>query len=149
MGLLLGPLYKVTASGVLIVNTGYASSWSDAGGGVRSGVDFHQDGYVEDVGPGLTDRTKVIPGEYWSLEPDTNIGTLFELRCASINSGVWTNQAASVGSWVTLDVGREWNVVSVMAHPSVEDCNGDFEFGDDGAESADQFGIFSGFADGT
>jgi len=123
-------------AGILVLTTG-GSNFTDAGVGVWSGWEFTTDGGLDEIGPGVLDRTAKVSGEYYSLEPETGAGDFFEVRCASLNSGVWNTQAATVGTWVALTSNRAWfeNVVA-MAAPSSADCSGNFELGRAGRSTA-------------
>ena len=127
-----------------------SGGWTNLGANrVVSGLDFDKDGFIEEIGPGALTRTAILSGEWWTEEPETDVGAGYEMRCASMNGGsTWSVQAAAVGTWITLDAGRVWHCqVTAMASPATKSAQGNFEFGVDGAESADETGIFSGYAE--
>jgi len=84
-------------------------------GAVHSGVYFNSDGTMDEVGPGLTDLTFLgldqvgndHTGEWYD---DSPTGSQWEIRCASMVSGTWSGQAASVGIWIDLSGNRLWRV---------------------------------------
>lgn len=47
-----------------------------------------------------------VPGSWWSLEPVSSVGDLFEIRLAALESdpGIVLNGGASVGTWVPMPV---------------------------------------------
>lgn len=117
--------------------TGGTINHTDLGLTVQSGITFHPNGYLYDLGPGIGDRTLFIAGEWWSNLPETNIGASYDVRCASLTSGTWSAQAAAVGTWVQINTELIWrNTVAAMAAPSVKSTTAVFEISLTGAASA-------------
>ena len=135
-------------SGGMVVINGGASSYYDPGNLVHSGVAFNVDGECYDVGPGVLIRTIFTSGEWWSDEPDTGIGSSYDVRCASIVGGTtWSFQAATVGTWIQMSSERVWRcTVTAMASPSTRSCTGSFEIRNTGSGTALDTANYSGSA---
>lgn len=124
----LNALFAALGSLGSVIITGYASSHTDPPGTTRSGIAFQLDGSIDDIGPGLSDRTQVQLGEWWSGEPSAGIGNNYDIRCASLVSGTWTFQAESVGTYIQISQERRWRVdVLAMDNPDNKQCTGLFE----------------------
>lgn len=113
----------------------------------HSGPAFNPDGSIDEIGPDTTDRVQVDATEWWSDEPEASIGDDYDVRCASINSGVWDFQAASVGTWIQISIARDWRVtVLTMDAPDQQVCNANFEISLTGGASAIDSAIYEGDA---
>jgi len=123
-----GMKFKKGPEGILVLSAA-SSSHTNLGGVAAAGWDFNSNGTLQDIGTALTGRTDVA-GEYYSLEPETDVGAYYEVRCASMTVGTWNTQAATVGTWINLSAGRLWfeNVIA-MAAPSSASAGGSFEIG--------------------
>ncbi len=86
----------------------------DDPGTATNGVLFLNDGTWEERFTGSTFRvhTSSVPDEWYVGDTTASIGDFFEVRCASISVGSWSNAAEATGTWVAIDVTREWNVSS-------------------------------------
>jgi hypothetical protein len=111
---------------------------------VVAGMSFALDGGLNGISEGA------VSGEWWSDEPETNIGNGYEVRCESMNGGsTWSSQPDSVGNWVTISVTRTWNCRVTAMATGIKSAQGNFEIGVDGVESAVETAIFSAYADNT
>lgn len=127
MGLLLGHIVFAEVDGFVVI-TGYDSFQENLGGLTDAGIAFQDNGQIDDVGPGNLNRTQVQFAEWWSKEPEVSIGTLYDIRCASLVTGTWTSQAASVGTYIQISAERRWSVrVTAMNAPDNKQCRGFFE----------------------
>jgi hypothetical protein len=123
----------VGPAGILVLSA--ASSSQSSAGATWSGWEFNTTGSLDEIGPGIGDRTGVS-GEYYSLEPETDVGNFYEVRCASMTAGTWNTQAASVGTWVDLTAARIWfENVAAMGGSSAS-AGGSFEVGLVGTSTA-------------
>jgi len=124
-------------SGTSPALSGGFSEHNNTGGVCFAGVTFNVDGECYDMGPALADRTIFVAGEWWPDEPDTGIGSSYDIRQASLFTGTWTQQAATVGTWVQISVERIWRCnVTAMSAPNVSSASGSFEVRDTGSGSA-------------
>lgn len=105
------------------------SSHTDLGNLVHAGIVFQPDGKVMDLGAGILIYNQFVAGEWYPLEPITDIGTFYDVRCESIFSGTaWDFQPATVGTWIQMSEDRIWrNTVATMAAPSISTTTGYFE----------------------
>lgn len=76
------------------------------------GVRFNNDGSIDQRinVVGTPTYSQINVGEWTIAEPLAGIGNNYEIRQASLTSGTWTNEAAAVGVWVPITVGRGWNL---------------------------------------
>lgn len=123
--MLLGGHY---AGGLQVTTITFTSQGDPAG---TSGVRFNTDGSLDERAQGVY-VTTVHPREWWSTEPQSGIGSSYEIRCASLSSGTWTSEAASVGTWTALSSAREWRNTSATTKQTV----GTFEIGRVGTSTA-------------
>jgi len=84
------------------------------------GARFNRDGSI-DLVEGLIPTqvyTQIHAGEWWTNETDADIGDQYQVRCQSVTTGspdtVWSQQAAAVGTYVTLSSAREWHVHAIV-----------------------------------
>jgi len=105
------------------------SSHVDIGVLVHAGITFHPDGQVYDLGTGIMERALFVGGEWYPLEPVTNIGAFYDVRWESLFSGVaFDFQAASVGTWIDISAERIWrNTRASMSSPGTTTTSGYFE----------------------
>lgn len=103
-------------------------SSSNPGQRCRSGVRYNNNGSIDELGPTLADENKIHNNEWWSKEPQANIGASYQVRCQSLTSGSWSTQAAAVGTWVDISTEPVW-VVSVvgMASPDAKEVEAVFQ----------------------
>lgn len=82
-------------------------------GQCNSGVDFNNDGTMDDIGPAISDRT-LLGLDFNSIDhtgewhDDSPTGSEWEISCLSMVAGTWDTAAASLGVYVALNVGRIW-----------------------------------------
>jgi hypothetical protein len=137
-----GPLHPVGfwaagGGGTVPVISGGSSSHFVSGGAVNAGVTFNVDGECYDLGSALGGRTIFTSGEWWPDEPDTGIGSSYDIRQASLTTGAWNVQAATVTTWVQISVERIWRCnVTAMSAPNVSSASGVFEVRGTGSGSA-------------
>ncbi len=80
--------------------------------------------------------------EWWSDEPETNIGNSYEARHLSAGKiGTFTTSAAVANTWITMTTTRTWGVTRTSS--GNKSCTATFELGDDGAESADDSAVLT------
>ena len=126
---------------------GGSSSHFESGVLVHSGVAWGVDGDALDLGPGIGDTTIFTSGEWWSDEPDTGIGSSYDVRQASLTSGSWSFQAATVTTWIAMSSERVWRcTVAAMASPALNQAQGVFEVRLTGSGSALDSATYSGSA---
>ena len=103
--------------------------FTDVGVLVHAGIAFHPDGQVQGVGPALLDRTLFVSGEWYQLEPVTNVGACYDVRWESNFNGTdWDFQAASKTTWIQISSERVWrNTRASMASPGTTTTSGYFE----------------------
>jgi len=95
----------------------------------RSGVRFNDNGQLqEDAGT----FNLILPGEWHGDEPSSGRGSIYDVRCASLTSGTWTNEGAAVGTWITMAGSPEWNVIT----GTTKQCVAVFEIGLAGVDTA-------------
>ena len=146
------PLHPVgfwtpAAAGGMVVMNGGASDHFDSGVLVHSGVSFAVDGEAFDLGPGIGTLNIFTSGEWWSDEPDTGIGSSYDVRQASLTSGSWSLQAATVTTWIAMSTNRVWRcTVTAMASPALNQAQGVFEIRTTGSGSALDSATYSGSA---
>jgi hypothetical protein len=136
-------LFVPTGGTVPVINGGFSSHFV-SGGACFAGVTFNVDGECYDLGSALAGRTIFTSGEWWPDEPDTGIGSSYDVRQASLTSGAWNAQAASVTTWVQISVERIWRCnVLAMSSPDVSAAAGVFEIRDTGSGSAHDSATYS------
>lgn len=92
-----------------------------------AGFSFQNDGGLDRI------EDANISGEWWSNEPQANIGDNYEVRALSAGkSGTWTVSAAADNIWVTINALRTWYIQS----SGFKNTSATFEVGLDGVESA-------------
>ena len=101
-----GPVFVTSP---LVVTKTSANSTTECHAGFR----FQAVGFIDEIGPGSSDQTTVNAGEWHEDEPLAT-GNDFDIRCASVSVGVWDFPAAAVGTWVRLNLGRNWTVVRTV-----------------------------------
>ena len=108
------------------------------GGTIRAGIRFNDNGSIDEHGPGATDYTAIDPGEWWSNEPETGIGSSYEVRFLSTGkTGTWTTSAAADDTWVAISSAPQWHVlVAAKSSPDTKACSGTFEIRLAGSGSA-------------
>ena len=150
--MLVGGFYLLSGQiiGGVVMNGG-TSLYIDPGVVLFAGHEFTTDGIINGIGPGLGDRTQYFDGEWWSKEPEANIGSSYDVRCASIDAGsAWDTQAAAVGTWIQMSADRIWtNGVNLMNYPPGEvSSNGcTFEISETGNATAIDSGSYVATAD--
>lgn len=128
------PVYGAAApSGFVVVNTHSFSATTN--GPCTSGVRFDQNGEMYEI-DSVTGNVQQN-GEWWSDEPETDIGDDYEVRALSAGkTGTWSNAAAADDVWITMNVAqRLWDVDAPTDTNKL--CTATFEVGPDGVESAD------------
>ena len=119
---------NAAGGGAMVVLDGHSSNHFDFAVLCVAGFTFNLDGSIDDQGPGNLDLSQVDPGTWWSDEPDAIIGNSYDVRCASLVSGTWSVQAATVGTWIQMSANRNWRSrVIGMSSPDIRSCNGIFE----------------------
>ena len=139
-----GGIMTTGAASGMVVMTGFASNHTDIGSVCWGGVRFNNDGSQSDRGPGAVTYTQADPGEWWSAEPEADIGSSYDVRALSGGSGTWSVSAAADNTWIQMDVDRLW-AVSVIAKnsPDVNSASRTFEVRDTGSGSALDSGFYS------
>ena len=133
-------MFGVPTGGQVVLN---AHTVADTGFGAnaRAAISFRSDGLLRgerDNAPGNVDYN----GEWWSLEPETGIGSSYEGRHLSTGkTGTYSNEAAAADTWITFNLIREWDVVQTTT--GTKFCTATFEVGADGAESADDSAVIT------
>ena len=97
-----------------------------------SGVRWSSNGTTVEIDSetGNVDQT----AQWWSKEPETAIGALFEVR-ATGTSGTWTVAAEVDNTWIQLNANRDWSVTETGAS-SQKQASATFEIGPNGASTA-------------
>jgi len=100
------------------------------GSTIYSGVYFRSDGSIDDIGGGAATYNQKYTGSWHADEPGAT-GADYDIRCASLTSGTFTNSAASVGTWVSLGTDRRWrNSISSKFSPDTKSTTAEFEIRD-------------------
>lgn len=114
MGLLIGGHINVVVGGPFVIVTDFSTFESLAGTPVAvSGARYNSDGSIDEIeGRDFSETyTQIHTGEWWSDEPDSGIGSDYDIRCQSIDAnGPWDTQPASVGTYVGLNTNPIWRV---------------------------------------
>lgn len=111
---------QVVMSGTkLIVDQRFTAGTADAR------ISFENDGELKGVKLNGTDLD--YTGEWWSLEPESGIGSSYAARYLSGGSGVWDTSAAAVNNWITISTTRQWGVTRTAT--GSESANATFEVG--------------------
>lgn len=83
-------------------------------GFVNQEIAFELDGTFGEAGyagPTKCSGTLTLyPNSWWRGSPLANIGSNFEVRCASISVGAWDAEPAAVGTWIAISAKRCWNI---------------------------------------
>jgi len=65
-----------------------------------SGIEFVDDGSINQQSPTSAVYDQTHAGEWWTAEPEASVGADYEVRCQSIDSGsAFLNSGAAVGVW--------------------------------------------------
>lgn len=116
---------------------------SDSGNLCHAGVIFQPDGGLDKMQVSLTAQV-LNAGQYLSDEPQSAAGNALQVRCSAVNSGAWTAQAASVGTWVDISEERIWRVtVTSMAAPDIESCGATFQLRKGSSGDVHQFTVYA------
>ena len=111
---------------------------SHSGRQIVCGVFFQIDGGSDLVDLDQIARARVA-GEYHTDEPDSNIGPNYDIRQASLTSGIWDFESLTVGTWGNLSAGKGWWVVRTwgkgMENEGSDNAVGVFEIRDAATES--------------
>ena len=92
-----------------------------------AGFSFQNDGGLDRI-----EESNII-GEWWSNQPQANIGNSYEVRALSAGkTGTWSAAAASDNIWTTITGIKTWSITS----SGFKDTSATFEVGLDGVESA-------------
>lgn len=119
---------QVVMSGTkLIVDQRFTAGTADAR------ISFENDGELKGVKLNGTDLD--YTGEWWSLEPESGIGSSYAARYLSGGSGVWDTSAAGANSWITISGIRQWGVT--RTNTGSESANATFECGPQPSGPAD------------
>ena len=120
MGLLLGGHIRGGAAAGVVKITTWNLSDTNLGGISTCGVTFNADGSITRIG----DTGSISSDEWWTQNPEANVGLDYEVGFTAIRSGdTWSTAAATVNNFVRLDVARTWNVrVITKAAPSLKDA---------------------------
>lgn len=81
-----------------------------SGGGGHQTIKFFPDGSLGEAEAACSGSFTLYTAEWWRGYPVLNIGALFEVRVASVSSGVFDIEAASVGTWIDISAERCWGV---------------------------------------
>jgi len=140
-------MHVLSAIGGFVSLDGEIMAASNPGGVANSGPIFNTDGSIDEVGPALTDLVQRDPGTWWSDEPETAIGSSYDVRCQSLNVGTWSFQAATVGTYIQMSVDRRWTTrVIAMEAPAQKLCNANFQISLTGLATALATAIYQGDA---
>ena len=143
-----GGIMTTGAASGMVVMTGFGSNHVDVGTICWGGIRFNNDGSEDDRGPGALDYVQADAGEWWSEEPEADIGSSYDVRALSGGSGTWSTAAAVDDTWIQMSSDRIW-AVSVIAKnsPDVNSASRTFEIRDTGSGSALDSGAYSGSAE--
>lgn len=148
---MLWAIFADGAAGGSVVITGEAIQFGApfAGGAIRAGIRWNNDGNIDEQGPGAVNFTQIDAGEWWSNEPDTGIGASYDVRFLSTGKvGTWTISGAADDAWTIISGAPTWNVlVTAKASPSTKTCSGTFEIRTTGSGSALDSASYSCTAD--
>lgn len=89
------------AGGVFV--TDIVEENAGGGGGGNQSIKFFLDGTLGEAEAACGQSFTLYPGEWWRGSPALNIGNSFEVRVASVSSGVFDTEAAPVGDWIVID----------------------------------------------
>jgi len=125
-----------TAAGVVTLS-GTASHTESGVGTQEIRLRFNTDGTV-DLYKTSTGYVQISASTDWII-PNGSADSSYEVRCASVSSGVWTTQPAAVGTWLALSSNREWLLTDTDASPfNFETISGAvFEIRKDGGAALD------------
>ncbi len=125
------------AGGAVVMTDG---TWTKtlAGQNTNAGVTFQPDGGTDELGPLIDDRTAHQAGEWWSDEPEADIGSSYDVRALSVGkTGTWSSAAAADDTWIQISAERIWrNVVAGKASPTSKQTIATFEIRDTGSGGA-------------
>lgn len=101
-------------------------------GTARATIRYGTDGGLD--GLRLFGSDSTFSGEWWSDEPETDIGDTHEVRSLSAGkSGTFSTSAAADNTWITITTDRDWTKETTGLLTTVSATQ---EVGEDGVESA-------------
>lgn len=136
-----------TGLGGEVVLSGQAGYQDDPGNLCHNGFKFRDDGSIDEIGPGLGTYTQVDPGEWFSSEPRSGIGSRYEIRALSEGAGGPWDVSPDDDVWVLLSTEPVWRVnVQGMDSPDSQNASSTFEIRVAGEGSAIASATFSASA---
>ena len=125
------------AAGGSVVITNIGLYETNPGFNTWNGIRWNDDGSIDERGYGTGDYAQVHLGEWWSDEPETDIGDSYDVRALSGGSGSWNGAAASDNTWIQIGIPREWFVqVLGKFSPDIISASRTWEIRDTGSGSA-------------
>lgn len=119
--------------GSVFLNTLKLVTSDEVSGDSTAGIRFESDGQLWAIRSAGGDLE--YDGEWWTAEPETGIGSSYEVRAlASGGSGTWGNAAAADDTWITISANRAWDHTRTTTGSTT--VSRTFEVGLDGVESA-------------
>lgn len=123
----------VFSAGGFITISGEVVSVTGPAGSIVAGIRFNTDGSIDKRENSV--YTQVDPGEYWSNEPETGIGSNYDVRALSAGkTGTWSQAAEIDDTWIQISANREWVVLRFTA--GTKQCIATFEMRNTGSGSA-------------
>lgn len=125
--------YPIGGSAGVVKLTTWNLSDTNFGGISRCGVTFQTNGNVTRIG----DTGTIPDDEWWTTQPETDIGLDYDVRYTSI-TGSWNLSAAALNVWIQISAARTWRIsVASKASPSLKSIsNVSFEIRLTGSGSA-------------
>lgn len=123
--------------GARVVLTNHSLSQDNPSALCTSGPAFETNGTLNEVGPEVTTFTAVQAGEWWSAEPETSIGSNYDVQ--RLSSGATGNYSTTLAAdtWYQISEQRLWRVTVIAKNaPDIDTGSSTFEIRATGTGSA-------------